>query len=161
MATRKNATKITPKAQVNMPTINSSTKRRSKKRVKKTLKTLSVKDILIAILFLTVGVAIGAGIWFALCKNDKFDLVGQDELSFTLNQTYKDEGVIIIAFGQDDSDNIAIETNLLQNNNGELYAEEAGTYYIKYTTTNFKYGKLFKVQKVRLITFEEISEGGE
>ena len=165
MATKKNASKVTKRAEVNIPAILNAKESRLKKQTKskskkvaKELKNLSAKSILIALLFLVIGSGIGVSGWFFVCRNDKFDLIGQDELSLTLDETYADQGVKIIAFGKDDSKNVTIETNLKQNIDGELYAEEAGTYFIKYTTSNFKYGKLFKIQKIRLITFEEVGE---
>ena len=39
---------------------------------------------------------------------------------------------------------------------GKIFsAEDVGTYYIKYSVEDFKYGKLFTVEKIRLITFVE------
>ena len=48
-----------------------------------------------------------------------------------------------------------------ENEDGTFTATEEGTYYITYTVDNFKYGKLLKVQKVRLISFVEQTEQEE
>ena len=60
-----------------------------------------------------------------------------------------------------DSKNVIIETNLIKNPDGTYTSNEEGTYYIAYTVNNFKYGTLFKIQKIRLITFVEATEEGE
>ena len=74
---------------------------------------------------------------------------------------YDDKGVKVIAFGKDDSDKVMIETDLKRNADGSFYAEEEGTYYIKYTVDNIKYGSIFKIQKIRLIHFVEPTEEKE
>ncbi len=73
---------------------------------------------------------------------------------------YVDEGVKVIAFGKDEAGSVVIETNLKQDENG-FYADEAGKFYIKYTSNCFKFGTLFKVQKIRLVEVVESSEGGQ
>ena len=53
------------------------------------------------------------------------------------------------------SDKVYIETNLKQYPDGNYYADEIGTYYIIYKVDDIKYGKIFTVQRIRLITFVE------
>ena len=117
-------------------------------------------------MLIIVGIAGGYLTTKILTKNDCFVLNGQDEQTLfiseeTGSQTYKDEGVKVIAFGIDDSDKVEIETNMKMNEDGEYYAEEVGTYYMIYTVKNIKYGSIFKIQRIRLITFVEESEGVE
>ncbi len=155
MAAKKTASKTSGKASVNVSVT------RNKKTEKKTvsaLKKTSLKAWLVGLVCLFVGVLVGAGVWFFVGKNDCFKIVGQDELSFTLSEHYKDEGVKIISLGKDLSTTAKIETNLKVDENGNYYAEDVGTYYIKYSSDDIKYGKIFKVEKVRLITFVEDSE---
>ncbi len=161
MAERKTATKTSKRASINLPTGSSKKTRRSNKKIEKNLKKTSFKALAISLIFLIIGACIGAGAWFAICKDDCFKLVGKDELTLTLEETYKEQGVKIIAFGKDDSQNFTIETNLQQDINGDFYATEEGTYYIKYKTTNVKYSTIFVIEKVRLITFVEPSEQEE
>ena len=54
-----------------------------------------------------------------------------------------------------------MSTNLKKDIQGNYYAEEEGTYYITYTVDSLKYGSIFKIQKIRLITFVEPTEAGE
>jgi hypothetical protein len=56
------------------------------------------------------------------------------------------------------ADKVYIETNLKQTQDGRYYADEIGTYYIIYKVDDFKYDKIFTVQRIRLITFVESSE---
>jgi len=159
MAVRKKATKISQRAKSNLDLdveISSKTKRSAKKAVK----SAGVKALLLAFVFLILGLGVGAGAWWIVCRNDCFELIGQEEVTRTEGDVYKDDGVKIIAFGKDDSFNIEIETNLKVDADGNYYADEVGTYYIKYISLNFKYNTLFKVEKVRLVTFVEASEGG-
>ena len=112
-------------------------------------------------MFLLIGAALGVGGYFIVSKDDCFKIVGNDEITITIDKTYVDEGVKVVSFNKDISKDVKKETNLKVNDNGEYYADEVGTYYVKYSSTDFKYGKLFKVEKVRLITVVESSEGGE
>ena len=144
MATRKNATKTSSRAKSGLGEVNLSKK--DKNQIKKTAKKAGAKAWLLAFVFLILGVGIGAGAWAIVCRN---------------GEKYEDEGVKIVAFGVDVSQDFSIETNLKIDEEGRFYSDEVGTFYIKYSTTNFKYGVLFKVDKIRLVSFVEPSEGGE
>ncbi len=135
--------------------------KRTQKKVEKAIKKASPVAIIVAILFLVVG--LGAG-WLAtsiICKNDCFDIVGMDEISIEIGTNYVDQGVKIVAFGKDESASVSIETNLTKNADGSLTSNEEGTFYIKYKSDCFKYGKLFKVEKIRLVSFVLPSEPSE
>ncbi|MBR4999121.1 MAG: hypothetical protein IKY10_04490 [Clostridia bacterium] len=140
---------------------NKKPNKKTSKKVNKAMKKVSFAVICGAILLLAVG-AVGGffGVKF-LTRNDCFQLIGKDEITLQLNETYTDEGAKIVAFGKDVSEDVVIETNLKQNNNGEFYAEEEGTYYIVYKSKSFKYNSVFKVQKIRLVTFVEATEQEE
>lgn len=162
MAIRKNASKTTKKASINISASSEiKAKKSTKNKAKTAVKNTSVKVFLIGFLFLLVGIGCGVGVCWGLCRNDTFELYGQEELTLTLEEKYMDDGVKIISFGKDVSGDIEIETNLKQDENGLFCSDEVGTFYIKYHSNSFKYGTLFTVEKVRLITFVEVSEGGE
>lgn len=124
-------------------------------------KKVSGKAILIALLSFVLALAVGASVCFFLSRNDTFAINGSDELTFVLGETYADEGVTIKEFGFDLSNKAVVETNLKTNDDGKYYADNTGTYYIAYTVKSLKFGFVYHVQKVRLITFVEASEGGE
>ena len=163
MATKKTACKTSKKATVDFKwDTNEKQSKRNKKNVNKTLKKLSFGAIMIAVFVLVIG-AVGGyfGVKF-LTKNDCFTLNGKDEITLQIGKdAYTDEGAKVIAFGKNDESKVKVETNLIKNEDGTYTAQEEGTYYMIYTVDNFKYGTLFKIQKIRLITFVEPTEQEE
>lgn len=158
MAVRKTANKTSKKASSNFEiNLNKKTKSKAEKVVKKS----GTKALALALVFLVLGVALGAGVGWVICRNDCFTLLGQEEVSIELGEKYIEDGVKIVAFGFEASDDFSIETNLKISESGIYFADEVGTYYIKYHSNHFKYDKLFKVEKVRLVHVVEASEGGE
>lgn len=117
--------------------------------------------LLFAVIFLIVGLVGGGLATYFVCKNDTFELLGQESVSLTVGESYQDEGVKIIAFGKDESNSVSIKTELQKDENGNYTSSEEGNFYIIYTSTCFKFGKLFKIQKIRYIEFVSASEGGE
>lgn len=128
---------------------------------KKSIKKTNGKTIIAVVLSFVLAIVLGAGVCFLLGKNDQFTINGNEEVTLTLGQTYKDEGVKIIEFGMDLSNKAVVETNLSKNENGEYYAEYADKFYIAYTVKSIKFGFVYSVQKIRFVTFEGASEGGE
>ena len=154
----------TSKSTTSKRTISSNLAQPSKitqKKVEKTIKKASPVAIIVAILFLVVGLGAGWLTTSIICKNDCFDIVGMDEISIEIGTDYVDQGVKIVAFGKDESASVSIETNLTKNADGSLTSSEEGTFYIKYKSNCFKYGKLFKVEKIRLVSFVLPSEPSE
>lgn len=160
MATRKNASKTSKKVDIGA-LADIKVSKKSKKNAQKVAKKTPMRVLVLAFVFLLVGIAVGGGAWWGVCRTDCFVLQGQEEVTLMLKESYADEGVKIVAFGKDVSTDVKIETNLQTDAEGHLFSEEVGTFYIIYKSNCFKYGKLFKVQKVRLVTFVEQSEGGE
>ena len=154
-------TKIIPKSKKKNSVHKKHKISKQKKVINNTIKNLTVKHIFICVILFVIGFGIGIGTFLGICKNDCFELIGKKEITIYLNDSYIDEGVKIIEFGKDASSSVYIETNL-QNNNNEFYALDAGLYYIKYLSSSIKFGKIFKISKIRLITVVvEESEGGE
>lgn len=151
------------KTNIDLSALNGGKKynKRQKKKVVKTAKSIGFRGILIVVLFLLIGVGVGVGAMFIVSKDDCFMINGEDEISIAPNDLYEDEGCKIIAFGKDISNEVIVETDLLIDEDGSFYAVENGDYFIKYTTTDLKYGKLFVVQKFRIIhVSDKIDEGG-
>ena len=162
MATRKTASKTSKKASIDFDwNTNEKPSKRKQNKAKKQLKKLSFGSIMIAVLLLAVGAVGGFFTVKVMTKNDCFILNGKEELTLQIGENYVDEGAKVIAFSKDDSSKIQIKTNLIKNEDGTYSATEEGTYYMIYTVDNFKYGTLFKIQKIRLISFVEATEQDE
>ena len=127
----------------------------------KAAKKMSGKSIAVVFICFILALAIGAGVCFFLGRNDKFDIVGNEQISINVNEKYADEGVDIREFGINLSKKAIIDTDLKTDGNGNYYAEEAGDYYIAYTVKSLKFGLIYPVQKIRLISVIGESEGGE
>ena len=156
MATRKNASKKTSRAKFNF-NIDEDDIKKSKKSGSKLTKSLGI----LAVVFLIIGVGLGIGTGFYLCRNDCFEIIGSDELTLTIGENYYDEGCKVVSFGRDISDEVEIETDLIINSDGSLTGDDTKTYYILYKSNDIKYGKVFTVTKIRLITFVEEPEQDE
>ena len=162
MATRKTASKTSKKATADFNwDVGVKPSKRTSKKVNKQLKKVSAGALVMAVLLLVVGAVGGYFGVKVLTKNDCFVLNGKDEITLQIGESYTDEGAKVIAFGKDEANKIQIETNLVKNNDGTYSTDEVGTYYMVYTVDNFKYGTLFKIKKIRLITFVEATEQEE
>lgn len=137
---------------------------RSQRSTSRQIKKLGLKAILIILLVTVVGVGVGMGACWILSRNDCFTIIGDEEITLTLKgedealtskHCYYDKGVKVVSFGRNISEDVYIETDLKRSPDGGFYAEEAGTYYIIYKVDDIKYGKIFTVQRIRLITFVE------
>ncbi len=99
------------------------------------------------VLFLVVGCLGGYFGVQTLTKDDVFMLIGDQTVILSIGEDYIDEGVTIIAFGQDISVSVEVEDN--------IDSTQAGIYYIKYTVDNLRYKG---VVKYRYVIYEEIEE---
>ena len=94
-----------------------------------------------------MGATTGFLITPALTKNDKFELIGEKNITLNLNQEYVEQGVIAISFGQNLNNKVNIESNLDTTKEGE--------YTIIYTINSLKYKN---IKRVRYITVRNGSE---
>ena len=127
----------------------------------KATKKIGAKTLFIALFCFVIALAIGAGACYFLGKDDKFDLLGDEFVSLATGEKYTDEGVDIREFGLDFSKNAVISTDLEKDEDGNYYADSVGDYYIAYTVKSLKFGLIYPVQKIRLISVTGESEGGE
>ena len=141
--------------------------KKNQKKAVKNVKSLGFKGILIVLLFLIIGAGVGVGALFIVSKNDCFEINGKDEIELVPNcvdadnNKYVDEGCKVIAFGKDISREVIVETNMMRADDGSYYAIENGDYFIKYTTQDLKYGKLFIVEKYRIVHVQDNKDEGE
>lgn len=145
-----------------------ATKRQQQKKqneIKRNAKMLGFKGIVTIIVIILIFGAIGVGATFYITRNDCFEIIGDDEITLTVDEKYFDEGVKVIEFSQDCSKKVEIETNLRQNADGSFsidYDSDSNpimkTYYIIYRVNTFKLSKLSNIKRIRLISFVENSE---
>lgn len=128
--------------------------------VKKAVKRSGAKTLAVIFICFIVGAAIGAGVCWFLGKNDKFEMLGEEHIYIAVGEVYADEGVTIKEFGIDLSKRAVCESDL-KNDGGGFYAESAGDYYISYTVKSVKFGFIYPVRKIRLVSVIGASEGGE
>lgn len=121
----------------------------------KTVKKIGSKGVLIVVLCFLFAIIVGASCCFIMGKNDCFEIVGSEELEFQIGDSYADEGVLIKEFGINISKSAKIQTNLKVDDKGNYYQDSEGTFYIAYTVKSLKFGLIYNVQKIRLITFVE------
>lgn len=156
MAKRSSAKKVRTKANMNI-SLDEDVVRYARSSAKKSSK--NNKTFIAVIVCLLIGLVSGFFICQYVMRNDCFELIGTDEIYLTLGESYVDEGVRAISLGRDVSDKYSISsTNMKMNDDGSFTADEVGTYYIVYTVDDWQYNMLFKVQRIRLITFVEPSE---
>lgn len=139
--------------------------KRNQNKFKSAVKTV---NIFVALLIFIITAGIGVGAYFVVCKNDCFTLNGAQEISITMQANTDntgfvgaftdDLGVKIIEFGKDISSEVIIETDMKKVGENEYEVNELGTYYIKYSVNSIKYGKIFTINKIRLVNFVEPSE---
>ena len=137
------------------------------KSVKKSVKKTNSKTLISVVVCFILALVLGVGVCFVMGRNDEFTLLGDDVVVIQVGQTYKDDGVKIIEYGIDMSGKAVVSTNLKVNEQGEYYADESmlanppDKFYICYTVKSIKFGFVYGVQKIRFITFSDMSEGGE
>lgn len=127
----------------------------------KTAKKIGLKGVFIVIICFLFAIIIGASFCFVMGKDDCFEIVGSEELEFQIGETYKDEGVLIKEFGINISKSAKIQTNLKVDENGNYYQDSEGTFYIAYTVKSLKFGLIYNVQKIRLVTFVEQNDDSQ
>ena len=142
MATRKSDTEVQLTKQV-------------KKKARKTVKTMNTGILMISVLFLVVGVAIGSYSAAALTENDCFALLGPKEITIKVNDSfnYQDEGVKIVSFGRDISNQVVINTSLPKDEQGKYIVDTStpGIYTITYTVNDIKYGHIQRIRSIRIL----------
>ena len=124
----------------------------------KTAKRLGGKTVAIVVISLVIAIIAGACACFYLSRKDAFELVGWQYVTLEVGEGYADEGVRIIEFGRDVSDKAEIKTDMVLVD-GKYYASgEETEYYMIYTVNTLKFGKIYPVQKIRIVTFVQPTE---
>jgi len=128
-------------------------KRKVKSKAKSKVKKIHPMTFVICFLCLALGIGAGIGAYSFISRDDCFKLKGDSNYTIPVGMpfNYEDEGVKIIEFGKNISNNVSVKTNLTEIDDGVYTADtsRAGEYYIIYTVDSVKYGE---IQRVRTIT---------
>ena len=126
-------------------------------QAEKSVKKLpSIAKIIIAFFFI-IGVASSFFVLQFVCKNDCFEINGRKAFSLSINETYVDEGVKIIAFGKD----ISNQAKITIYKNGEeisgfdqIDTTEESVYQIVYTIDSFRFKDVKLIRTVTVASNE-------
>lgn len=126
-----------------------ATKSKARKQVEKTVKRTHKATVVLAVLFLLIGIAAGVGASWFLTKDDTFELNGEKVIRLTVGDTYEEQGAKAISFGKDISSKVQISGD-------KPDLAVAGEYQIVYKVDDFRYKDY---QLVRRVIVEDA--GGE
>ena len=111
------------------------------------------KTVAVVFISFIFALAVGVAVCFAVNKNDVFEMNGNEYVTLETGEGYVDEGVTAVEFGRNISDKVQVETEM-RYENGKYYAKDGETdYYMIYTVNTLKFGKIYPVKKIRIITF--------
>lgn len=128
------------------------------KDIKKIKKHISNKALLLGVVFLIIGIISGCLAYYILCKDDKLELLGESQLTFSVGETatYVEDGFVAISFGKDISSTVEIESDLEKDTSGKyiINTSSEGTYFIKYTFKDYHFNTIIKY---RTFTVSEVA----
>lgn len=120
------------------------------RKVEKTIKKTHPATLIIALLFLIVGLAGGGFAAYTISKDDTFALKGSRNVRVIAGGTYSEEGVTAVSFGKDIAHKVIIDDSAVD-------LTVPGEYYITYRIEgDLKYDGY---QLVRYITVTEAENG--
>lgn len=116
-----------------------SAKRAAEQAVKKT----HTATLVLAALFLIVGIAAGIAASFILTKNDTFELNGEKEVHIAVGGNFADPGATVYSFGRDISAEVQIGGDYK-----DFDPSVEGIYQFVYTVDDFRWGDYQLVRTV-------------
>lgn len=143
-------------------TINNSTNLSSSQSsaVTKQIKKLPLKSKICIVLLFIIGVLIGLGSCYLICRNDQFEIIGQKNITLSIGETYTDEGVKVIGFGKDMSSSVTIEVYKngakISNNSTNLDTSEECIYQIMYKLNNFRFRDVQIIRTINVIPVDSL-----
>ena len=138
------------------------TQKKVEKKIKKYIKKLPMATKVIAVIVFLVSLVGSFGVTTILQKNDKFELKGEKVVTMYVGGSYTEPGindaVECISFGRNVISSVTINVSETTYNK-ETSPLEAGTYYIVYNTSDFKYSEITRIRTIVAIE-EEVNEDG-
>ena len=125
-------------------------KKKIEREAKKEVKSWHPLTLFIVVLTFVIATAGGFFALNFLQKNDKFDLVGDKEITLNVGDTYVEPGISesveCLAFGQDQKEKVFIVEEKT------TFTEEStkvpGTYFIVYGCSSIKYSNIERVRTI-------------
>ena len=142
--------------------------RRAKKSAKKKVKRIHPLTKFLAVLFLVVGIALGALVCTVMGKNDHFLLKGETQFSLEAGTAfvYEEQGVDAVCFGMSCADKIKVEASrgITKDADGNyVIPAEEGVYTLTYSVDNLKFGGKLggeRILRIRTFTVDAVEEDG-
>ncbi len=110
--------------------------------------------LLLAVLCLVLGAAVGAVVAWVMTKDDSFTLNGEKQVTVALGGTYIEEGAEAISFGRDISDKIVIAGDAVD-------TDTEGVYQVVYTVEDVRWGEYRLVRTVIVEGAESVAATGQ
>jgi len=123
----------------------------------------NIAKLIIAFFFI-IGTVASFFVLQFVCKNDCFEINGRKSISLSINETYADEGVKIVAFGKDISSeaNITIyKGNEVIEGFDQIDTTQEGVYQIMYTTSSFRFKDVKLIRTITIVSNETEDYEGE
>ena len=141
---------------------------KAKRRTRKKIKTLHPMTKVLVVLFLLVGLALGALICTLMGRNDHFLLKGETQFSVEAGTSfvYEEAGVDAVCFGMNCASKVKVEASrgITKDANGNyVIPAKEGVYTLTYTVDNLKFGGKLggeKIQRIRTFTVDAAEEDG-
>lgn len=109
----------------------------------KAAKKLHPATVVLAAVFLAVGISAGIFASEALSAGDSFTLNGGREVHLSLGEAFDDPGATVLSFGRDISDRVQVGGDA-----DRFDADTPGTYYFVYTVDDLRWGDYQLVRTV-------------
>lgn len=110
------------------------------KKVNKKLSKFTTTTKIICVFLFVLAVFGGVFTTYYLTKDDTFTLIGGTEITLNIGDEYIEQGVKIIAFGKDISNEVIIT--------GTVNTNVADEYVLKYTVNNFRFKNYTLYKKI-------------
>lgn len=110
------------------------------KKVNKKLSKFTTTTKIICVFLFVLAVFGGVFTTYYLTKDDTFILIGGTEITLNVGDEYIEQGVKIIAFGKDISNEVIIT--------GTVNTNVADEYVLKYTVNNFRFKNYTLYKKI-------------
>lgn len=127
-------------------------KNNARSTAEKAVKKAHPVTLILAVLFLIIGIIAGVLVFSRLTENDKFVLNGDKEIRLAVGEDFEDPGATVISFGRD------ISAEVIVAGERDLFDPTVeGVYQFLYTVEDVRWGNY---QLVRTVIVGNPDDGG-